>query len=134
MIASAILGSRPEAIALRARLGQPGELLRNGWNSQYGFSEPSRRTTYRSCMEGAMEQTVVLTLARSDAETLVSSLRRRGERLCDIRRELCEPEPEEFEREELAYFEQESQTIERILALLQSVLRTAAENEGARFK
>lgn len=75
-----------------------------------------------------MEQTIVLTLARSDAEALVNSLRRRGERLCDIRKELCGPEPgEEFDREELAYFEQEHEVVERVLTALHAVLKTPAE-------
>lgn len=72
-----------------------------------------------------MEQTIVLTLARSDAEALVHSLQRRGETLCDIKKELCEPDPsEEFDREELAYFEQENQVVERVLSALYAVLKT----------
>ncbi|MBY6240150.1 hypothetical protein [Methylosinus sp. Sm6] len=74
-----------------------------------------------------MEQTVVLTLARSDVEALVGTLRRRAERLCDIRRELCEPDgADELERQERAYFEQESAAVERILAALDSVLSAPA--------
>lgn len=76
-----------------------------------------------------MEQTVVLTLARSDAETLVGSLRRRAERLCDIRRELCEPEEgDALEREERAYFEEESAAVERVLAALDAVLTAPREH------
>lgn len=72
-----------------------------------------------------MEQTIVLTLARSDAEALVNSLRRRGERLCDIRKELCEPDAaDNFEREELAYFDQENALVERILTDLDALLKT----------
>lgn len=70
-----------------------------------------------------MEQTVVLAIARSDAETLVESLRRRGERLCDIRREICEPEP--FEQEEMAYFERENEVVDRVVAALQAALTTS---------
>lgn len=75
-----------------------------------------------------MEQTVVLTLARSDAEALVSSLRRRGETLSDIKKELCEGEDpsEEFDREELAFFEQENQAVERVLMALRAVLERQA--------
>jgi hypothetical protein len=70
-----------------------------------------------------MEQTVVLTLARRDAERLVGSLRRRSERLCDIRRELCEAdEGDELERQERAFFEEESAVVERVLAALDAIL------------
>lgn len=76
-----------------------------------------------------MEQTVVLTLARSDAEALVDSLRRRWERLCDIRKEICEPDPsEDFEREELAFFEQENEVVERVLTALRAVLKASSED------
>ncbi|PWB83964.1 MAG: hypothetical protein C3F11_03855 [Methylocystaceae bacterium] len=72
-----------------------------------------------------MEQTVVLTLARSDAEALVDSLQRRAERLCDIRKEICEPDLcENFEREELAFFEKENELVERVLTALRAVLKT----------
>jgi hypothetical protein len=74
-----------------------------------------------------MEQTIVLTLARSDAEALVGSLRRRSERLCDIRRELCEQgEADELERQERAYFEEENDVVERVLAALNAVLAASA--------
>lgn len=74
-----------------------------------------------------MEQTIVLTLARSDAEALVSSLRRRSERLCDIRRELCEPEEADaLERQERAYFEEESAVVERVLMALSATLAAPA--------
>jgi hypothetical protein len=77
--------------------------------------------------EGKMEQAIVLTLTRSDAQALVGSLRRRAERLCDIRRELCEPEEgDELERQERAYFEEETAVIERILAALDAVLAAPA--------
>lgn len=69
-----------------------------------------------------MEQKITLTLNRADAEMLVTCLRRRGERLCHIRQELCEPD--EFEREELAFFEQESEVVERVLRQLDSALET----------
>lgn len=70
-----------------------------------------------------MGETIVLALARSDAEALVGSLRRRAERLCDIRRELCEPEEADaLEREERAYFEAENAAVERVLAALDAVL------------
>jgi DNA-directed RNA polymerase specialized sigma54-like protein len=46
-----------------------------------------------------MEQKITLTLARADAEGLVKSLRRRKQRLCDIKQEICEPE-DDFELEE----------------------------------
>lgn len=76
-----------------------------------------------------MEQTIVLTLARGDAEALVDSLRRRSERLCDIKKELCEPEPgEEFDREESAYFEKENEVVERVLTALHAVLKTPVED------
>jgi hypothetical protein len=74
-----------------------------------------------------MEQTIVLTLARSDAEALMSSLRRRSERLCDIRRELCEPdEADALEREERAYIEEENAVVERVLMALNAVLSVPA--------
>lgn len=70
-----------------------------------------------------MEQTIVLTLPRSDAEALVGSLRRRAERLCDIRRELCQPdEADALEREERAYFEEESVVVDRVLTALSAAL------------
>lgn len=72
-----------------------------------------------------MEQTVVLTLARADAETLVECLRRRDERLCDIRREICEPEA--FEREEMAYFEREHEVVERIMTALRATLNAPSD-------
>ena len=67
-----------------------------------------------------MEQEITLTLARFDAEALIKSLRRRTERLCDIKQELCEPD--EFERELAAYFEEENEVIERIITVLDSAL------------
>jgi hypothetical protein len=67
-----------------------------------------------------MEENITLTLNRVDAEMLVKSLRRRNERLCDIRKELCEPD--EFEQELAAYFEQENKVIERIISDLHSAL------------
>jgi hypothetical protein len=69
-----------------------------------------------------MEQKITLTLARADAETLLSSLRRRKERLCDIKQELCEPD--EFEQEVAAYFEREDKVVERIITVLDSTLST----------
>ncbi|ATQ66623.1 MULTISPECIES: hypothetical protein [Methylosinus] len=74
-----------------------------------------------------MEQTVTFSLARSDAEALVGTLRRRAERLCDIRRELCEPEEgDELERQERAFFEAENAVVERVLAVLDGALSAAA--------
>jgi hypothetical protein len=74
-----------------------------------------------------MDQTITLSLARSDAETLVGALRRRAERLCDIRRELCEPdEADELERQERAFFEAESAVVERVLAALDGALSAPA--------
>jgi hypothetical protein len=67
-----------------------------------------------------MEENITLTLNRVDAEMLVKSLQRRNERLCDIRKELCEPD--EFEQELAAYFEQENKVIERIISDLHSAL------------
>ncbi|MBG0811710.1 hypothetical protein IY145_20365 [Methylosinus sp. H3A] len=70
-----------------------------------------------------MEPKIVLTLARSDAEALVVSLRRRFERLCDIRKELCEPDEfDELEREERAYFDAENALVERIIGVLAQAL------------
>lgn len=70
-----------------------------------------------------MQSTITLELARSDAEALVGSLRRRFERLCDIRRELCEPEEfDELEREERAYFDAENALVERIIGVLSRAL------------
>jgi hypothetical protein len=72
-----------------------------------------------------MEQKIVLTLARGDAEALVRSLRRRSERLCDIRKELCEPgEFDEMERQERAFFEEEDALVQRILSALTAVLES----------
>jgi len=74
-----------------------------------------------------MEQEITLTLKRADVEVLVKSLRRRKERLCDIRRELCGPEPsDELEREELAYFEEENAVVERVMMALRAVLEKAS--------
>lgn len=70
-----------------------------------------------------MQSTITLELARGDAEALVGSLRRRFERLCDIRRELCEPEEfDELEREERAYFDAENALVERIIDVLSRAL------------
>lgn len=74
-----------------------------------------------------MEHTIVLTLPRSDAEALVNSLRRRAERLCDIRRELCQPdEADALEREERVYFEEESVVVDRVLTALSAALAASA--------
>ncbi|BBU62396.1 hypothetical protein MSC49_23310 [Methylosinus sp. C49] len=70
-----------------------------------------------------MEPNIMLTLGRSDAEALVDSLRRRFERLCDIRKEICEPaEFDELEREERAYFDAENALVERIIGELTRAL------------
>jgi hypothetical protein len=70
-----------------------------------------------------MQSTITLELARGDAEALVVSLRRRFERLCDIRQELCEPEEsDELEREERAYFDAENALVERIIGVLSRAL------------
>ena len=74
-----------------------------------------------------MEQKITLTLARSDAEGLVKSLRRRKQRLCDIKQEICEPE-DDFEREELGYFEQEDEVVERVLTALHVALESPPSN------
>lgn len=73
-----------------------------------------------------MEQKITLSLARVDAEMLMKSLRRRTERLCDIKQELCEPD--EFEREVAAYLEQENEVIERIIGVLDSALSALPAN------
>jgi hypothetical protein len=67
-----------------------------------------------------MEQDITLTLTLGDAEMLVQTLMRRRQRLCDIRQEICEPD--EFEQEEAAFFEQEEEVVGRILAALRSAL------------
>lgn len=70
-----------------------------------------------------MEEKITLTLDRAEAEILIKSLQRREERLCEIRRELCEPKMlEEYEREELAYFERENRLVERILSALRAIM------------
>jgi hypothetical protein len=70
-----------------------------------------------------MQPNIVLTLARRDAEALVGSLRRRFERLCDIRKELCEPDEfDELEREERAYFDAENALVERVIVELTRAL------------
>lgn len=81
-----------------------------------------------------MEQTVTFSLARSDAEALVGTLRRRAERLCDIRRELCEPEEgDELERQERAFFEAENAVVERVLAVLDGALSASSQTSGRRI-
>lgn len=78
--------------------------------------------------EEEMEPNIMLTLARSDAEALVGSLRRRFERLCDIRKEICEPDEfDELEREERAYFDAENALVERIIGELTRALRQNKE-------
>lgn len=70
-----------------------------------------------------MEPKIALTLARGDAEALMGCLRRRFERLCDIRKELCEPDEfDELEREERAYFDAENVLVERIIGELARAL------------
>ncbi|WP_159732306.1 hypothetical protein [Methylosinus sp. Ce-a6] len=70
-----------------------------------------------------MQSTITLELARGDAAALVGSLRRRSERLCDIRRELCAPDEfDELEREERAYFDAEYALVERVIGLLSRAL------------
>jgi hypothetical protein len=64
-----------------------------------------------------MEHKITLALAHADVEGLVKSLQRRKQRLCDIKQEICEPE-DDFEREELGYFEQEDEVVERVLTAL----------------
>jgi len=74
-----------------------------------------------------MAQEITLTLKRVDAEALVKSLQHRKQKLCDIRRELCKPEPsDELEREELAYFEEEDAVVERVMLALRAVLARAS--------
>jgi hypothetical protein len=73
-----------------------------------------------------MEQKITLSLARVDAEMLIKSLRRRTERLCDIKQELCEPD--EFEQEVAAYLEQENEVIERIIGVLDKALSALPAN------
>jgi hypothetical protein len=73
-----------------------------------------------------MEQKITLTLNRADAEMLVRSLQHRKERLCDIRKELCDPEPsDELERAESAYFGDEGVVVERVIKMLCADLETA---------
>jgi hypothetical protein len=73
-----------------------------------------------------MEQEITLKLSQADAEILLRSLRHRSERLCDIRRELCEPEPcDELEREEAAFFEEENAVVERAISVLGAALGMA---------
>jgi hypothetical protein len=76
-----------------------------------------------------MERTITLTLDGDDAEILVNSLAHRKQRLCDMRRELCGPDPEdELEREELAYCERENEVVERVLTRLRAILEAAPAN------
>ena len=70
-----------------------------------------------------MEQQVTLTLDRADAEILVKSLEHRKERLCDIKQELCEPDP--FEQELADYCEQEEAVIGRVMTALRALLERA---------
>jgi hypothetical protein len=73
-----------------------------------------------------MEQEITLKLNQTDAEILLRSLRHRSERLCDIRRQLCEPEPcDELEREEAAFFEEENAVVERAIMALRKILEMA---------
>ncbi len=70
-----------------------------------------------------MEQKISLTLARSDLEALIGCLRRRDQTICDIKQELCMPgSGDSFEREQLAFFSAEEETVERILAELTAAL------------
>jgi hypothetical protein len=78
-----------------------------------------------------MEQDVTFTLKRADAEILLRSLRRRSERLCDIRQEICDPEPcDELEREEAAFFEEENAVVERAIVELSKILESAPPIES----
>ena len=73
-----------------------------------------------------MEGKITLALDRADVELLIKSLQCRKERLCDIRQELCDPDPaDELEREELAYFEQQEAALQRIIAELRATLEMA---------
>jgi|APFre7841882630_1041343.scaffolds.fasta_scaffold355656_1 hypothetical protein len=73
-----------------------------------------------------MEGKITLALDRADAELLIKSLQCRKERLCDIRQELCDQGPaDEFEREELVYFEQQEAAVQRIIAELRATLEMA---------
>jgi hypothetical protein len=79
--------------------------------------------------EGAtkMEGKITLALDRDDAEILIGSLRRRLRNLGDIKRKLREPETlDDYEREELAFCERETETIERVLLELDAVLGLTA--------
>ncbi|WP_457795942.1 hypothetical protein [Methylocystis sp. S23] len=85
----------------------------------------------RQHLESAMEQQITLALSRTDAEILLRSLKRRSERLCDIRQELCGPEPsDELEREEAAFFEEENAVVERAIEALRNVLEPLPNNSG----
>jgi len=73
-----------------------------------------------------MEGRITFALDRADADLLIKSLQCRKERLCDIRRELCDQGPtDEFEREEFAFFEREEAAVQRIITELRATLETA---------
>lgn len=73
-----------------------------------------------------MEGKITLALDRADVELLIKSLQCRKERLCDIRQELCAPEPaDELEREELAFFEQQEAAVQRIVTELRATMEMA---------
>jgi hypothetical protein len=66
---------------------------------------------------------VTLTIDRADAEMVLRSLEHRHERLCDIRRQLCEPDPQdELEREEAAFFQEEDAAVARAISALRTLL------------
>jgi hypothetical protein len=74
-----------------------------------------------------MEGKITLALDRDDAEILIGSLRRRLRNLGDIKRKLREPETlDDYEREELAFCERETETIERVLLELDAVFGLTA--------
>ncbi len=64
-----------------------------------------------------------LSLARSDVEALIGCLRRRDQTICDIKQELCAAGTgDTFDREQLAFFAAEEETVERILHELTAAL------------
>ena len=70
-----------------------------------------------------MEQTISISLERSEVEALVKCLRRRDQTICDIKQELCSSgSAETFEQEQLAFFATEEQIVERILGRLSESL------------
>lgn len=70
-----------------------------------------------------MGQKISIALERAEVEALVQCLRRRDQTICDIKQELCAPgSGDRFDREQLAFFSAEEETVERILKELAAAL------------